>query len=328
MPERTSSVFHRRARRPNAAFCLVAALGLSAAVACSGDDDESTTANMLEPNGSGTSDGTSSDGSGSSTGPGATTTSGPGTGTTGNVVGGGTSAGSSGTSTSGGTAAGGTGAGAGSAGTSTGAGGASAGAGANGTAGGAAAADAAGMAADASVIDVGSTPEELAAAVASLEDGQLVFLADTLNAGEVDQARAALPRLSDAAVVEFAEEMIEDHGPARDALLSLSREQDIAPQLSDVAAAVKDQGEQVVITLIETEDDDDVDVRYIDSQVVAHTTALAVIDASITAADAEPLQEQLTTLRASIEEHLSTATELQDRLRQNPADPAAATGSE
>lgn len=318
MPERTSSLFHRRARRPNAAFCLIAALALSAVVACSGDDDESMTANMLEPNGSGTSDGTSSDnGSGSSTGPGATTTSGPGTGTTGNVVGGGTSAGSSGTSTSGGTAAGGAGAG-----------GASAGPGANGTAGGAAAADAAGMAADASVIDVGSTPEELAAAVASLEDGQLVFLADTLNAGEVDQARAALPRLSDAAVVEFAEEMIEDHGPARDALLSLSREQDIAPQLSDVAAAVKDQGEQVVIALIQTEDDDDVDVTYIDSQVVAHTTALSVIDASITAADAPPLQEQLTTLRASIEEHLSTATELQERLRQNPADAAAATGSE
>lgn len=69
-----------------------------------------------------------------------------------------------------------------------------------------------------------------AGAVLALEDGQILYVADTLNAGEVDQARAALPKLTNADVRSFANDMITEHGTARDQLL-----QDHCRRLGSVA---------------------------------------------------------------------------------------------
>jgi predicted outer membrane protein len=294
---------------------LVALLGLSLLPACSDDDDD-----ILDrpaagvTNGPDGSNGSNTDGTspGNTTSPGGgtmgpsntTTTSGTGSAGAGTAAGGstaatgttgaGTPAGSgvvtAGTGGAGGTAGGTTGA-AGTAGTSAGSGGV-------GTADAGAGADAGGA---------------LAAAVQELNDGQLLFIADTINAGEVDHARAALPRLADDAVRAYAQDMIEEHEPARDAILQLAQAEDLIPDLSPVATDLREQSEQVLVQLLSTPGEN-VDALYIDSQVTMHAQAFQLLEGMIAAADAEPIETLLTQLRASVGGHLDTARQLQDTL--------------
>ncbi|HYP88214.1 MAG TPA: DUF4142 domain-containing protein, partial [Polyangiaceae bacterium] len=48
-----------------------------------------------------------------------------------------------------------------------------------------------------------------------LNDAQILLVLDTLNQGEVDEAYAALPRLADPDVLDFAQLMVTDHSAAR-----------------------------------------------------------------------------------------------------------------
>jgi putative membrane protein len=295
-------------------FSLVALLGLSLLPACSDDDDDivDRPAATNGPNGSngsntdGTSPGNTTSPGGGTMGPSNTTTT-SGTGS----AGAGTAAGGSTAAT--GTTGAGTPAGSGvvTAGTG-GAGGAAGGtAGAAGTAGTSAGTAGAATAADAGAgADAGGA---LAVAVQELNDGQLLFIADTINAGEVDQARAALPRLEAEAARAYAQDMIEEHEPARDALLQLAEAEDVTPELSPVATDLREQSEQVLIQLLSTPGEN-VDALYIDSQVTMHAQAFQLLEGMIAAADAEPVETLLTQLRASVGGHLDTARQLQDTL--------------
>jgi predicted outer membrane protein len=55
-----------------------------------------------------------------------------------------------------------------------------------------------------------------------------------------------------------------------------------------------------------------VDASYIDAQVTAHTQAFQLLESMVAGADAEPIETQLTQLRASVAGHLDTARQLQD----------------
>jgi putative membrane protein len=145
--------------------------------------------------------------------------------------------------------------------------------------------------------------------VEDLSDGQIVFVADTLNAGEVDQARAALPQLTDEATRAFAQRMIDEHGLARDDLLELAEAEGIPPEPSDVATALREQSETVVAQLVAT-DEDTADALYVETQITAHLEASALLDALIGAADAQALQMQLATLHTTVQEHLAEASAL------------------
>lgn len=161
----------------------------------------------------------------------------------------------------------------------------------------------------------GSTGADAGAAVtaaaADLNDGQILFVVDTINAGEVDQARAALPGLEDEAARGYAQLMIEEHEPARDRLLELAEGEDIALEASEVATQLREQSEQVILSLLSLSGDE-LEQTYVESQVTAHTAALQLIDAMLPAADSDALDAELTQLRASVAGHLDAADELID----------------
>jgi predicted outer membrane protein len=295
-------------------LCLVSLLTGAAVTAC-GDDDTLPGISSTGTPGTGTgTTGTGTTGTGTSSGTGTT-----GTGTTGTGTGAtGTGAGAGGTTAAGassGTGAGTTGTGTTGTGTSSGTesstvGGGVGAAGAGGSAGNSGAANAAGAAG--ASFD-GGVPGDagLAATAQNLSDGEIVFAADTLNAGEVDEARAALPRLGNEAVRAFARQMIEEHQTARDQLLQLADDQDLTPALSDVAEDLRQQSESVIAQLLAPEATS-LDALYINSQVTAHGLALQTVDGLIAGSDNAALRQQLTALRSSVEEHLSRARELQD----------------
>lgn len=297
----------RRQRHTGVTLSLVAILGLSLLPACSDDEDdvlETSAVNAATPNvpNNGTSPAnTTSPGGGTM----ATNNTSTGSGT--DATGAGTAAGGSTDTTGAGATSGG---GVGTAGT----GGSAGTGGANAVPDAGAGADA-GASADAGVgADAGAGADAggaLAAAVQDLSDGQLLFIADTINAGEVDQARAALPRLEDEAARAYAQEMIEEHGPARDALLQVAQAEDVELELSSVATDLREQNEQVLAELLSTPGEN-VDALYIDSQITMHGQAFQLLEGMIDAADAAPIEAQLTLLRASVDGHLDIARQLRD----------------
>jgi len=145
----------------------------------------------------------------------------------------------------------------------------------------------------------------------TLDDGQLLYVADTLNAGEVEEARAALPKLMNGDARDFAQQMIDDHGSARDRLLQLAQDQTITPADSDVANELHSKSQSSIESLLGA-DPSTIDAMYIELELVEHVDGLALLDQLIAAADSDPLRAELTTERAAVQTHLDRARALND----------------
>ena len=74
---------------------------------------------------------------------------------------------------------------------------------------------------------------------------------------------------------------------------------------------MRDQSEAIISQLL-TLSGAELEVAYLDAQVTAHGQALQLIDAMIPAADSEPLDAELTQLRASVAGHLQAAQQLRE----------------
>lgn len=145
----------------------------------------------------------------------------------------------------------------------------------------------------------------------ALSDGQVASVARTANVGEVEQAETAQPKLEDAEVAEYATMMITDHGAAATALDTLLAEQGIAPEPSDVEAALKADSDAIVAMLAAAEAP--VDPLYIDSHVTAHQQVLDLIEnVLLPETEDEALAEFLQTMRDDVEMHLQEAEALSE----------------
>jgi putative membrane protein len=305
-----TSTFRARSIR---ASCLVGVFACIAVPACGDDDDTTSTGSAGTANTSGTTPVPGAPGSGTSGGAGGTTGN---TGTTTGTAGAGAASASTGASA--------TGAGAGTstgAGTMTGTGNTGAGtssntglAGSGGASAGMGGSANAGTAGSSTIIadfDGGVVPDAgLAAVVRDLSDDEMVLVVDTINAGEVEQAQAALPRLSNQEVRAFAQEMIDEHTAARAQLDQLAVEENLTLAASDVAQSLRDEGAAIVAELLATEESA-IDAQYVNSQVLAHSQALQVLAGLIAGADNDALRAQLTELRGNVSAHLDRARELQ-----------------
>ena len=166
----------------------------------------------------------------------------------------------------------------------------------------------AGAPADAGQADAGASIAE------TLADGQIVTVVDVLNASEIEQAQAVLPRLQSDAVRAFAQIMIEEHQAARDGLTTLATEQQIAAASSEVADQLRAQSQQVQGEL-GAADAAQLDAAYLDAQITAHAEAEALLADLSAAADSPALAAQLSQLRLNVLGHLQSASALRASLQ-------------
>lgn len=288
-------------------LCLLT-LSVTTFAACGDDDDDdtgtggSTARGGAQSGGTATSSGGSAGrgGSGGSAGAGGAKTSGGTagkTGTGGTATSGGT-AGNAGTTSTGGNVAGAGAAGLG------GEGGVEGGAG--GTVGGGG-----GAGGEAGVGGAGGAGG--GGAVANLTDGQIILVIDTLNGGEVEVAFAALPKLTNAQVTAFANEMITAHGIARTANSELAKSQGLVPAPSDVQAGLKVSADAQVLAF-QTSTAPSLDAAYIDSQVSMHTDALTLAERLFSAAETPQLRNELRAMVTDITAHLDEAEAIRAEL--------------
>jgi putative membrane protein len=151
-------------------------------------------------------------------------------------------------------------------------------------------------------------------AVAALSDAQILLVLDTLNQGEVEEAYAALPRLSDPDVETFAQMMITDHSSARQAVATTADDLDLTPVPSAPQRALVRESEAHVAELRATPAAN-IDETYVDLEVAAHADALALLGNLNASADAAELRTLIATLRATVQDHYDAAQTLQDELQ-------------
>ncbi|HTV18365.1 MAG TPA: DUF4142 domain-containing protein [Polyangiaceae bacterium] len=191
--------------------------------------------------------------------------------------------------------------------------GADAGLGTGGTAGtpaepdagaGASATDAGGAAADASAVD---------AAIQTLSDGQVLAVADALLAGEIEQARAAEPALSNVDVLAFAEQTLAEREAARSTLASLAGALELVPAPSGIAEEVLAANASSLAPLLEP-DAGALDAVYLGSRDAVHRRALELYQSLSSVADAPALQAQLLVLQTLEQSTLARASQLTSTL--------------
>ena len=150
-------------------------------------------------------------------------------------------------------------------------------------------------------------------ALAALSDAQILLVLDTLNQGEVEEAYAALPRLTSVDVKAFAQQMVTDHSEARQSVSTAADALEEAPAPSETQAKLKGESEAHV-ALLRATSASNLDATYIELQVAAHAQALALLDDLGAAADAAQLTALIAALKAPVKEHYEKAQELQAEL--------------
>jgi putative membrane protein len=151
------------------------------------------------------------------------------------------------------------------------------------------------------------------AATAALQDPQILLVLDTLNQGEVEEAYAALPRLSVPAVQAFAQKMVMDHSTARQSVVSTANSLQLNPSPSEVQLNLKQEAEAHVTMLRETSAAN-IDRTYIEMQLAAHEEALALLNDLEAAADADALRTLIATLETAVQAHYDQAVTIQGAL--------------
>jgi len=152
-----------------------------------------------------------------------------------------------------------------------------------------------------------------ASAVAALSDAQILLVLDTLNQGEVEEAYAALPRLTSAPVKTFAQRMVTDHSGARQSVLATADMLNVAPTPSETQADLQDES-QTHVAMLRATAASALDAMYVNMEVQEHAAALTLLDDLAAAADAAQLKTLIATLRATVLQHYQDAQALQATL--------------
>lgn len=147
-----------------------------------------------------------------------------------------------------------------------------------------------------------------------LSDAQIAQVTTAANTGEVAQANAALPKLTNPEAKQFATMMVEQHGAAQERGAALLEQKGLTPAASHLSMELKEDSDEI-IEEINTADRDEVDKLYMEKQVEVHEKVLKTIDEKLIPSATDPaLQQELQTARTEVATHLERAREILSKL--------------
>jgi len=157
--------------------------------------------------------------------------------------------------------------------------------------------------------------------IQSLTDAQILKVTETVNSGEIEQAKLAKSKAKSAPVKQFAAHMITQHTKANQQGSKLAKQEQLVPAESPTATEVGIQGAATLEKLKATVPAE-FDKTYVDAQVEQHTAVLKMLgDQLIPSASDPALRAQLEEARKMVEQHLSDARTLQGQLGGSTATP-------
>lgn len=150
----------------------------------------------------------------------------------------------------------------------------------------------------------GTTP------LTKLSDGQIAEILTTVDTGEIQQAKVALNKTSNADVRTFATQMVDEHTKAKEAGAQLVAQASLTPAESPISTNLRANSDKVIERL-NAADAASFDQTYISAQVDQHAEVLKLIDDQLLPGASEtPLRDHLTTARGLVQRHLEHAQRL------------------
>jgi predicted outer membrane protein len=153
----------------------------------------------------------------------------------------------------------------------------------------------------------------LTAAEAPIDDGQIAEVADAIDAQQVETARVAMDRSSDADVTRFARDLVVDDSNAPAAVLRAAHREKAALQPTIVVERFESQARDLRAWLL-SEPRASFDRDFLSSEIKEQTRQLDLLDhVLIPGARDETLQAELKQRRYSVEHRLREAQRLSHR---------------
>jgi putative membrane protein len=149
----------------------------------------------------------------------------------------------------------------------------------------------------------------------SLSEGQIVKYLQTVNHGEITDARMALRRSKDADVKNFAKEMIKDHSANEKTMASLARQLKLKPASSEATTSLMSEaksGDQELKGAKGTE----FDKTYVDAQAKMHgEVADTIQNQLVPAATNDQLKSALSDTLSTVQKHEKMAQDLSGKMQ-------------
>jgi len=144
-----------------------------------------------------------------------------------------------------------------------------------------------------------------------LTDAQIVKITDTVNTGEIEQAKLAKQRAKSPAVKKFAAQMVTQHTTAQQQGLALAKQTKLEAEQSTVSEQLATNGSETLERL-KAVDAASFDHTYMASQVEQHQAVLEQLDSHlIPEATNARLKAELQKTRTMVEAHLNHAKQVQ-----------------
>ena len=168
------------------------------------------------------------------------------------------------------------------------------------------------MAAAAGLVATGVTAQE--AEKPDLRDAEVAHAAVTANAVDVELARLALERASDAEVKRFAETMIADHSSVNEQAAALAKKLGVTPEENAVSRDLQ-KGMEEAKARLQSLRGSAFDVAYMEREVAYHQAVLDALDGLlIPTTENGELRDLLTKVRPVIAAHLQHAEKIGARV--------------
>jgi putative membrane protein len=147
-----------------------------------------------------------------------------------------------------------------------------------------------------------------------LTDAQIMSVVSAANAGEIAQANAALPKLTNGDAMAFAKMMVEMHTAAQERQNTMAQQKGVTPETNALSTQLAQDSDDVLKEL-STADRDEVDQLYMEKQVEQHEKVLETLDEKLIPSATDPaLQQELQTSRSEVSAHLTRAREIVESL--------------
>ncbi len=148
----------------------------------------------------------------------------------------------------------------------------------------------------------------------ALTDEQIVGITDTVDDGEIAQAKLARRKAKNARVKKFAAHMISQHTKSKQSGAKLLKQNKLTAGDSLVETDLESKATQQLEKLKSTEPTD-FDRAYTESQIAQHQEVLDLINSELIPSASHPdLKAQLEKARGMVEQHLTEAKDIQTSL--------------
>lgn len=150
----------------------------------------------------------------------------------------------------------------------------------------------------------------------ALSDGQILEVVHTANVGEIEQAKLALSKATDARVRGLARMMVQDHSQADKKGMVLAKKNGIERDTSPTNEVLQSDAEGATRSL-KAGPATTFDLDYVNTQVHEHQAVLDTIDQKLIVSASNPdLKAYLVEVRAAVASHLQHAEDLQKVLQK------------